>query len=132
LIEWENGEITKEPLKIIAADDPVSCAIYARENGLLDKPWWKRFKHIAKREKKFTCMVNQAKLRSYNTAPRYKYGFEVPRTHEEALNLDKRNGNTKLADAATLELTQIDDYHTFIDKGYHTKVKAPAGILRSC
>jgi hypothetical protein len=38
LIEWENGEITKEPLRIIAADDPVTCAIYARETGLLDQP----------------------------------------------------------------------------------------------
>jgi hypothetical protein len=48
LMEWENGEITNDPLKIIAADDPVSCAIYARENDLLDKPDWKRFKQIAK------------------------------------------------------------------------------------
>jgi hypothetical protein len=31
LIEWENGEITREPLRIIAADDPVTCAIHARE-----------------------------------------------------------------------------------------------------
>jgi hypothetical protein len=66
-IEWENGEITNEPLKIIAADDPVSFAIYEREND--NKPGWKRFKQIAKREKTFTRMVNQAKLRSYNTAP---------------------------------------------------------------
>jgi hypothetical protein len=56
LIKWENGEITKEPLSIIAADDPVTCAIYARENGLLNQPGWKRFKHIAKNKKKFTCM----------------------------------------------------------------------------
>ena len=35
-IEWENGEITNEPLNIIAADDPVSCAIYGRDNKLLD------------------------------------------------------------------------------------------------
>ena len=27
-IEWENGEITDEPLSIIAADDPVLCTIY--------------------------------------------------------------------------------------------------------
>ena len=38
MIEWENGEITSEPLSIIGADDPVTCAIYARENKLLDKP----------------------------------------------------------------------------------------------
>jgi hypothetical protein len=36
-VEWENGEITKEPLVIIAADNPVTCAIYAKEEGLLDK-----------------------------------------------------------------------------------------------
>jgi hypothetical protein len=46
------------------------------------------------------------------------------------MHLDKRNGNTKWADTATLELTQIDDYHTFIDKGHHTKVKAPAGYRK--
>jgi hypothetical protein len=80
---------------------------------LLDTPGWKRFKHIAKSEKKFTRMVNQAKLRSYNTAPRYKYGFEVPRTYEQALCLDKRNGNTLWGDDTVLELTQIDEYVTW-------------------
>ena len=33
--EWETGEITFEPLSIIAADDPVTCAAYAKENDLL-------------------------------------------------------------------------------------------------
>ena len=37
-IEWENGEITYEPLDIVGQDDPVTCEIYAREHGLLDKP----------------------------------------------------------------------------------------------
>jgi hypothetical protein len=72
----------------------------------------------------------QAKLRSYNTAPRYKYGFGVTRTYEEALCLDKRNGNTKWADAAPLKPTQIDDYRAFIAKGHHTKVKAPLGYKK--
>jgi hypothetical protein len=70
LIEWENGEIIKEPLKVIASNNPVTCAIYARENGLLDQPGWKCFRHIAKNEKKFTHMVNQAKLKYFNTAPK--------------------------------------------------------------
>jgi hypothetical protein len=38
LVEWETGECTYEPLHIVAADDPVTCAIYAKENGLLDLP----------------------------------------------------------------------------------------------
>ena len=34
-VEWETGEITFEPLSIISADDPVTCAAYAKENDLL-------------------------------------------------------------------------------------------------
>ena len=30
-VEWETGEITFEPLSIVAADDPVTCAAYAKE-----------------------------------------------------------------------------------------------------
>jgi hypothetical protein len=48
MVEWENGEITTEPLTVIAADDPVSCAIYARDKNLLEAEGWKRFKGIAK------------------------------------------------------------------------------------
>ena len=34
-VEWETGEITFEPLSVIAADDPVTCAAYAKQNDLL-------------------------------------------------------------------------------------------------
>ena len=48
MIEWENGDITKKPPKVIATDDHVICAIYARENGLLDNtsPKMKRNLHV--------------------------------------------------------------------------------------
>ena len=123
MIEWENGEITSEPLTIIAADDPVTCAIYAKENGLLDLDGWKQFKGIAKRDKKFLCMVNQAKLRSYCTSPHYKYGYKVPRDYNHAVELDKRNGNTKWQDSTALEMSQLHKYRTFKDlEANHLKV----------
>ena len=34
-VEWETGEITYEPFSIIAADDPVNCVLYTKENDLL-------------------------------------------------------------------------------------------------
>jgi hypothetical protein len=49
LDEWENGEITSEPLNIFGKDDPVTCAVYACEHRLLEEEGWKRFKGIAKR-----------------------------------------------------------------------------------
>lgn len=130
LVEWENGEVTKEPLSIIGADDPVTCAVYAKEHGLLDKPGWKRFKGIAKRHKKFVRLVNQAKLRSYRTAPKYKYGYEVARDYSHAVKLDERNGNTRYQDAIDIELEQIDEYQTFINMGHKDKVAPPPGYKK--
>jgi Reverse transcriptase (RNA-dependent DNA polymerase) len=130
LIEWENGEITKESLRIIAANDPVTCAIYARENGLLDQLGWKQFKHIAKNEKKFTRMGNQAKLKSFHTAPKNKYGYEISRTYEQAKRIDEKIGNTFWGDTTILELNQINKYVTFINKGHYSMVSPPAGFKR--
>ena len=48
MVEWETGEITEEPLSLIAADDPVTCAIYAKTRDLLHLDGWKRLKHIAR------------------------------------------------------------------------------------
>ena len=62
MIKWENGEVTTESLSIIAADDHVTCAIYARENNLLDLDGWKPLKGIERRDKKLLKMVNQAML----------------------------------------------------------------------
>jgi len=130
MIEWENGEVTSEPLTIIATDDPVTCTIYAKENGLLDLDGWKQFKGIAKHDKKFLRMVNQAKLRSYCMAPCYKYGYEVPWDYNHAIELDKHNGNPKWQDSTALEMPQLHEYKTFKDLGKGGK--PPEGYWKIC
>jgi hypothetical protein len=110
MVDWENGEITSEPLSIIAADDPVTCAIYAQDNGLLELDGWRCFKAIANRQRKFERMVNQAKVRSFQTAPRYKYGYEISKNFEHAKKLDAQNGDTQWCDATALELAQLHEY----------------------
>jgi hypothetical protein len=117
LVKWTEGSQTYEPLKVIGEDSPVACAVYARENNLLNEPGWKHFKHIAKRQKTLYRQVNQAKLRSFRTAPKYKYGFEVARDYAHAMKLDAESGTTRWKDATKLELAQIDDYETFEDIG---------------
>ena len=117
LVEWETGETTFEPLHIIAADDPVTCAIYAKDHNLLEKEGWRRFKPLARRQKKLIRMVNQAKLKSFRRGPIYMYGFLVPRNHNEAMELDRKNGNTRWYDSEKVELAQVDEYDTFIDHG---------------
>jgi hypothetical protein len=76
MVEWQTREITTEPLSLVAAEDPVMCAIHASNSNLLDKARWKIFKSIAKRRKKLIRMANQTKFLSYRTALIYIHGFE--------------------------------------------------------
>ena len=128
MVEWETGEISHEPLSLIATDDPVSCAIYAKDKGLLNEPGWKRFKSIAKRQKQFFRRINQAKLRSYKRTKKYMYGYEVPHSYDDAVRLDKEAGNTKWQDSTKLEMQQLDEYDTFEDMGKGTPI--PSGYKK--
>jgi hypothetical protein len=85
LVEWENWEITSEPLNIFGKDDPVTCTVYAHEHGLLEVEGWKQFKGIAKREKKMLHMVNQSHIKATHNAPRYKFGYRIPCNYNEAM-----------------------------------------------
>ena len=128
MILWEDGSHTFKPLKTIATESPVICALYAKRNGLLETPGWKQFNNIAKNEKKLTRMLNQAKLSSFRRATIYQYGFKVPRTPQEALLFDKENGNTRWKDSMLLKTQQLQECNTFTDLG--KDVPAPEGYKK--
>ena len=48
-------------------------------------------------------LANQAKLRSFRLAPKYKYGFQVSRDYNHAKRLYEKNGNIKWQDSTLLE-----------------------------
>jgi hypothetical protein len=60
-----------------------------------------------------------------------KLGWKHPKIYEQALGLDKRNRNTLRGETTLLELTQINDYDTFIDNGHYNKVKTPDGFRKT-
>jgi hypothetical protein len=136
-VEWETGEITHEPLSLIGTDDPVTCAAYAKKQGLLDQPGWKKFKRYAKKEKTLIRAMKQNKLRQARHSVKYMFGYQIPRNWEEALYLDKKNGNSKWFDARKLEFDQLHEYETFQDYRVAKKDKkgnilnAPKGYTRS-
>ena len=117
LMDWEGYDATWEPLNLIAQDSFAECAAYAREHNLLKTPGWKRFAKVAKRKKILDRELNKAKVRQVRRSPKFKFGYEIPRDYADAVRLDTQNGNTKFQDAIGVELSQIDDYNTFEDKG---------------
>jgi len=116
-LAWEDGSQTYKPLKTMAADNPAVCAVYAERANLLGTKGWKQFRQIAKCSQVLTRQLDQAKLALYCTTPLFKFGYQVPRHHKEAITLDERNGNTKYRDAEKLEMSQHADYSTFKDLG---------------
>lgn len=124
LVEWETGERTWEPLHTkdksgLYQQDPVSVALYAKKNNLLDTKGWKlpNMKNYVKTQQRIIRRANQAKLHSFRTKPVYQYGYLVPRNHDQAMDIDAKNGNTKWRDAEIHELGCVDEYDVFDDKG---------------
>ena len=100
-VEWETGEITFEPLSTIAADDPVTCAAYAKENDLLALEGWRRFRSLAKKDKVLARSIKQSQVRRSQT---YMFGYLIPRNYMEAMQFDSDNKNSKWYDAIKLEM----------------------------
>jgi len=132
LIRWTTGERTWEPLhrpsyerghRGIWEADPVTVAIYADKHGLLNTAGWMLpgMRQLAHKQKTLIRQANQAKLHSFRHKPIYMYGFQVPRNHAQAMELDRENGNTRWRDAEIKELGQIDEYNTFKDMGPNWK-----------
>ena len=134
MVEWESGEIPYEPLALISKDDPITCAVYAKKHDLLDTTGWKHLKRYAKTSKRLIRAVKQSRIRQVRASARYQHGFQVPRDYNDAMRLDKENGNTHWQDAMDLELTQIHEYKVFRDTGkakfHNGKVVTPDGFQK--
>ena len=66
-----------------------------------------------KNKKNLTRLMRQVHLNSTDNAPRIKFGVRIMRNHEEAMEFDRKNSNTKWADAEKLELNQLYEYKSF-------------------
>ena len=129
-VEWESGEINFEPLSIIAADDPVTCAAYAKENDLLALEGWRRFRSLAKKDKVHARAIKQSKIRQVRRSQTYMFGYLIPRNYLDAMQFDSENKKRKWYDAIKLEMESMLEYKVFkkcdkliLDK--HMKVTNP-------
>ena len=106
-VEWETGEITFEPLSIIAADDPVTCAAYAKENDLLALEGWRRFRSLAKKDKVFARAIKQVRSGKSGDPKLTCLGTSSPETTWKPCNLTLRTKNSKWYDAIKLEMESM-------------------------
>ena len=130
-VEWESGEITYEPLTLISKDDPIPCAVYAKNHDLLDTTGWKHPKRYAKTSKRLIRAVKQSRIRQVRASAQYQHGFHVPKDYNDAIRLEKENSNTHWQDAMDLEVTQIHEYKVFSKaQFYNGKIVTPDGFQK--
>ena len=128
LVEWGDNTQSFEPLNVIAEDNPIACAHYAKDNNLLNTRGWKHFKNLLRSEFSINAAFSVNKQAFNPNSIKFKFGLQVPRTPKEAFELDLKLGQTKWADAIQTELSQIHNYETFKNLGKETK--APEGYKK--
>ena len=102
-VRWKDGSTTWEPLSRLKESNPVEIAEYATAKGLQGEPafaWWVPYT-IKKRDRIVAAVNKRYHKRTH------KFGIQVPKTVDEALQLDKVNGNTLWADAIRKEMDAV-------------------------
>jgi len=103
LVKWKNGNMQWIHLKDIKESNPIEVAEFAKVHGIDKEPafvWWVPYT-LRKRDRIIAAVNSSVK----NT--NQKYGIEIPRTVQQALEIDQINGNNFWRKAIEKEMTNI-------------------------
>ena len=104
--QWVDGSTSWEKLSDLKESHPIETAEYAVTHGIDHEPafnWW--VKHFLKKRDRIISLVKRRNTRYLKRT--HKFGIELPKTAQEALALDKKNGNTLWADAISKEIKNV-------------------------
>jgi hypothetical protein len=135
LVEWNDINKSQSWVNFFALSlgRPAPVISFARNQNLLNRML---FYHLIRYCKTKTQMeiTRIYKASTSLTSIKYNFGIQVPKGTKNAINLDKKNGNSLWEEAIKTELKQLTDFETFlvldsgedIPKGYQ---KIPYDIV---
>jgi hypothetical protein len=103
-VQWKDGSSDWIPLSQIKESNPIDVAEFAISRNIHKLPafrWW-----VTKALRKRDRIIK--KMKSRIRKPRMKFGIEIPTTVAQALELDRRNGNTYWRDAIDKEFKNVN------------------------
>ena len=103
LCTWKDKSQDWIPLKDLKECNPIEVTEYVKSHGLIGEPafsWW--CNHVLKVR---TAIIDKVKSRYWKAT--HKYGFRMPKTVEEAHEIDNENCNTLWADAIDKEMKTV-------------------------
>ena len=103
LAQWKDGSTSWETLKDMKESYPVQVAEYAHLKQISNEPafvWW--VPHVLKKKDRII-----AKVKSKYWQRTHKFGIRIPKSVQEARELDRLNGDTLWWDAICKEMKNI-------------------------
>ena len=103
LLQWKDGTSTWEKLKDVKESYPVQLAEYAHQSRIASEPafaWW--VPHVLKKK---NHIISKVKTKYWSRT--HKFGIKMPKTVEEAIQLDQENGDTLWWDAILKEMKNV-------------------------
>ncbi len=104
--QWKDGSTSWEKLADLKESHPIETAKYAKILGIDHEPafnWW--VPHVLRKRDHIIPLVR--KRNPCYLKWTHKFGIESPKTANEALEFDKKNGNTFRADAIAKEMKDV-------------------------
>ena len=118
-VQWKDGSTSWERLADLKESNPIEVAEYSIAANIHKEPafaWW--VPSILARRNQIIAAVNKR----YHKRT-HKFGIEVPKTVERAIEIDKENGNTLWQDAIDKEMRNVRIAFNVLDEG----LSAPPG-----
>jgi hypothetical protein len=111
LCQWKDGSTSWVPLVELKDSNPVELAEYAVGNKIDQEPafrWW-----VADVLRKRNRIIAKVKRRYWRTT--HKFGIRLPKTVEEAIQIDRETNTTYWTDAIKKEMERVGIAFEFIE-----------------
>ena len=112
-MEWYQQVTVMDKFFALSLSNPTPTISFARNNKFMYKM---PFCHLIQycKSKKSVDIAGIQKVSAKPTSIKYKFGIQVPKGIKNAIELDKKNGNSLCQDAIKTDLKQLTDYQTCI------------------
>jgi hypothetical protein len=114
LVAWKDGSSSYVPLREMKNTYPLETADYAVSNGIDKEPaftWW--IPHVLRKRARIISKIKRGKTKYWHKT--HKYGIELPKSVQEALEIDARTGTTFWRDAIEKEMKNVSQAFRFND-----------------
>jgi hypothetical protein len=112
-VQWKDACMAWVPLKLLKESNPVKVAEYVNANGLTNEPafaWWVPF--TLKQRDRIIKATKKRYFRQFS-----KFGLELPKMVQHALEIDNETGTTLWHDTINKEMKMVYPAFEILDEG---------------